>query len=102
MTRLYRLYRRWMEGWEDRLCFRTNNRVWRPFDWGIEWAINWPVSLDNPRNGHTPEDYLRLLNHRVIEDSDRFFDYVPPSDFRLDGDILRFSSAVQTPYPENN
>src|SRR5687768_11338672 len=97
-----RLYRRWMEQWEDRLCFRTNNRVVRPFDWGTEWAGNWPVSLDNPRNGHTPEEYLRSLNRLAIENSDSFFGYVPPSDFRLSDDILRFTSAVQTPYPENN
>jgi hypothetical protein len=97
-----RFYRRWMEDWEGRLCFRTNNRVVRPFEWGIEWADNWPVSLDLPRNGHTPEEYLRALNQFAIRDSDRFFSYEPPSDFRLAGDILRFTSAVRTPYPENN
>jgi pimeloyl-ACP methyl ester carboxylesterase len=96
------LYRRWMEEWEGRLCFRTNDRVVRPFDWGLEWAGNWPVSLAQPRNGHTPEEYLRVLNRLAIEDSDRFYGYEPPTDFYLDGDRLRFTSAVKTPYTENN
>jgi Alpha/beta hydrolase domain containing 18 len=97
-----RMYRQWMESWESRLCYRTNNRVVRPFEWGLEWVANWPVSAAYPRNGHTPEEYLRILNDRAIGDSDSFFGYKPPKDFRLDGDILRFTSAVRTPYPENN
>src|ERR671918_782058 len=101
-TRMTRLCRRWMEEWEGRLCFRTNNRVVRPFEWGIEWARNWPVSLDQPRNGHTPEEYLRILNQLALAGSDRFFSYEPPTDFRLEGDLLRFTSAATTPYPENN
>ena len=41
--RMRTLYRRWMEDWENRLCFRTNNRVVRPFEWGLDWAQDWPV-----------------------------------------------------------
>jgi hypothetical protein len=96
------LYRRWMEEWEGRLCFRTNNRVVRPFDWGLEWAANWPVARMCSRNGHSPEEYLRALNQLVIEDSDRFYGYDKPVDFRLEGDRLSFTSAVRTPFPENN
>lgn len=96
------LYRRWMEAWEGRLCFRTNNRVVRPFDWGLDWASDWPVSHMNPRNGHTPEHYLRVLNQLAISDSDSFYGYNVPKDFILEGDRLRFTSAVKTPYPENN
>ena len=97
-----KLYRRWMEAWEGRLCFRTNNRVVRPFEWGVEWTAGWPVSQVNPRNGHTHEQYLRALNGLAIEDSDAFYGYKPPEDFRLEGDRLSFTSAVKTPYPENN
>jgi hypothetical protein len=96
------IYRRWMEDWENRLCFRTNNRVVRPFEWGLDWARDWPVAKAYPRNGHDPEAWLRALNREAIENSDEFFGYDPPSDFRLEGDMLRFTSAAPTPFPENN
>ena len=88
--------------WENRLCFRATNRVVRPFDWGLEWTGDWPTARENPRNGHTPAEYLRVLNEAVLESSDEFFSYKTPSDFELDGKILRFSSPITTPYPENN
>ena len=42
------------------------------------------------------------LNRAALESSDEFFSYRTPSDFSLDGNLLRFTSAVETPYPENN
>ena len=96
------LYRRWMEDWENRLCFRTNNRVVRPFEWGLEWAYNWPVAKSYPRNGHDPAGWLRTLNKLAVERSTEFYGYESPTDFHLEGDRLRFTSAVHTPYPENN
>jgi hypothetical protein len=96
------IYRRWMEDWENRLCFRTNNRVVRPFEWGIEFAGAWPVTKHHPRNGHDPEGWLRALNTTAVANSDDFFGYDPPSDFMLDGDMLRFTSAAPTPFPSNN
>ena len=91
-----------MTQWENRLAFRTNNRVVRPFDWGLDWAHRWPIAQRLPRNGHDPEAYLRLFNREAVENSDDFFAYEKPRDFRLDGDMLRFTSPVETPYPENN
>jgi hypothetical protein len=96
------LFRRWMEDRENRLCFRTNNRVVRPFEWGLEWAENWPVARDMRRNGHDPAGWLRAIGLRAIENSDEFYSYETPADYRLEGDLLRFTSSVRTPYPENN
>ena len=96
------LYRRWMEDWENRLCFRTNNRVVRPFEWGLDWARHWPLTGTFLKNGHDPEAWLRVLNSHAITKSDEFFGYDPPSDFQLDGDMLRFTSAARTPFAENN
>ena len=96
------LYGRWMLAWESRLCSRATNRVVRPFDWGLEWTRHWPVAARHPQNGHDPETYLRLLNRAALASSDDFFRYEPPRDFSLDGALLRFTSAVETPYPENN
>jgi dienelactone hydrolase len=97
-----RLYGRWMDKRENELCFRATNRVVREFDWGLEWAAGWPSAQRFPRNGHDPESYLRLLTQAGVDDSDEFFGYDKPRDFRLDGNLLRFTSAVRTPYPENN
>jgi len=96
------LYAKWMLDWENRLCSRATNRVVRPFDWGLDWTHGWPLTEKLPRNGHDPEAYLRDLNRAALESSDEFFSYKTPSDFSLDGNLLRFTSAVETRYPENN
>jgi dienelactone hydrolase len=96
------LYSRWMLDWENKLCFRSNNRVVRPFDWGIDWTRDWPISQKVPQNGHDPETYLRILNEEIIRSSEEFFAYEKPRDFRLENGIVRFTSAVRTPHPANN
>lgn len=96
------LYSRWISAWENRLAYRTTDRVVRPFEWGLEWTRQWPCAPEIPQNGHAPAEYLLELNQAAIRDSDRFFGYDPPSDFRLQEGILRFTSAVKTPFPENN
>ena len=91
-----------MEEWETQLCFRSNNRVVRPFDWGLEWIENWPAASQTPRNGHSPAQFLTELNLRSICNSDQFFSYETPRDFRLAGEMVQFTSPVHTPHPENN
>ncbi|HTP86156.1 MAG TPA: hypothetical protein VMJ34_04380 [Bryobacteraceae bacterium] len=96
------LYAKWMEEWENRLCFRSTNRVVRPFEWGEDWSSGWPVAQIAARNGHTPEEYLRKLNVLAIDRSDDFYAYDPPRDFRLNDGLLTFTSPVHTPWAENN
>jgi dienelactone hydrolase len=96
------LYARWMTDWESRLCFSATNRVVRPFEWGIDWTTNWPCSSALHPNGQGPEKYLRDLNRIAVASSDEFYGYRKPTDFQLDGDLLRFTSAVQTPHAANN
>lgn len=91
-----------MEQWENRLCFRANNRVVRPFEWGLDWTAGWPCTQRYPKNGHDPESYIKVLNRLAIEHSDEFFAYRPPTDFRLEDNLLKFTSPVRSPYPENN
>jgi len=118
-------YQRWIENWETRLTTRDTNRVVRPLEWGMDWVKRWPGT-----NGACPADpagcepFLLDLNERIIQRSDDFFAYRTPADFRLErrpveafatgsvkpkpparkqeADFLRFTSAVETPYPENN
>jgi len=95
-------YGRFINNWENKLCNRATNRVVRDFDWGLEWIREWPASRVFPRNGHTPYEYLRELNEAIIRSSADFFGYETPSDFEVRDNILRFTSPVHTPYPENN
>ena len=123
------LYARWMYDWETRLTSVDSNRVVRPLEWGIEWTRNWPCrnGFLPTRTDDECERYLRQYNQRAIASSDEFFGYQTPSDFRLENrevqvfstrevpdpvlenkvrgthaDFLRFTSPVNTPYPENN
>src|SRR5256885_1623721 len=109
---------------ETKLTTRDTNRVERPFDWGLDWMRGWPFV-----NGHQPhaaeiESYVHQLNERIVAESDTFFNYKVPTDFRLENrkverfhtgsgpapkdkkithaDFLRFTSPVKTPYPEND
>jgi hypothetical protein len=99
---LKRRYRLRMEQWEDRLASKTTDRVVREFEWGLEWTRNWPCTSQVPDDGNDPASYLARLNEAAVQDDSRFFGYRTPSDFRLEGNLLRFTSAVATPYPENN
>ena len=122
-------YAQWMYEWETRLTSVDRNRIVRPLEWGIDWSQTWPCR-NGCKPGEPPEDketYLREYNRRIIDSSDEFFSYTTPSDFRLENrevevcstrempdpkleakvrgtraDFLRFTSPVQTPYPENN
>ena len=122
-------YARWMYKWEDRLTSVDNNRVVRPLEWGVEWARDWPCREGLP-SGQTPDDpgkFFADYNQRIIANSDEFYSYRAPSDFRLErrevqvfstreapdpklearlrgtySNFLRFTSPVRTPYPENN
>src|SRR5712691_7628699 len=123
------LYSRWMYDWETRLTSVDNNRVVRPLEWGIEWTREWPCRNGfSPARAHEEcEHYIREYNVRAMASSDEFFAHKTPSDFRLEtrevqvfstheipdpalekkvrgtyAEFLRFSSAVHTPYPENN
>ncbi len=91
-----------MQAWEERLCSRATDRVVRPFEWGLEWARNWPCTRLHPRDGHSDEAWLRVLNEAAIERSDDFYGYRTPGDFALAGHVLKFTSAVETAYAENN
>ncbi len=59
---------------------------------------NWPFHS----NAADTESKLRELNQTAIARSAEFFAYDTPRDFRIEGDVVRFTSAVETPYEENN
>ena len=79
------LYQKWMYAWETRLTTRDTNRVVRPLEWGMEWARRWPLVNGNfPASEQQFESYLHELNNLIVAQSDDFFTYKTPSDFRLE------------------
>ncbi len=80
------------ERWYHQL---DNNRLVRPFDWGL------PYILDHV-NGDDPRRLLQQHTTRVMEASDDFYALPPINDFQLEGDQLTWTSAVHTPSSENN
>jgi hypothetical protein len=95
-------YQRWISDWETALAARDTNRITAPFEWGIEWAAQWPLATQRTPNVGDPETHLLGVNRDVLGASRCFFSYETPSDFELEHEQLRFTSAVTTPYPQNN
>jgi hypothetical protein len=87
-------YERWINRWENRLAYRDSNRVVRPFEWGLDW-LGLPAAAD-------PAAAIRDYGRQAVRGSDAFFAYRPPSDFRLEGSHLTFTSPLESPHPENN
>jgi hypothetical protein len=84
-------------GWERRLAAAANNRVVRPFEWGLDWidGIN-RVASDRAFEA------LDAWAARAVAESEQFFAIEPCREYSLQGDTLSFPSAVVTPHPVNN
>jgi hypothetical protein len=80
--------------WERRLASVDTNRVVRPFEWGLDW-IDHPGSDD-------PLTAIRTFADEAIAQSERFYAADPITDWKLDGNVLRFPSALPTPWEVNN
>ena len=84
-----------MHARERRYHARDNNRVVRPFEWGLSFVTDHV-------NGDDPRAVLRRHTELAMRSSDDFYALPEISDFKLDGDRLTWTSAIQTPSPENN
>jgi hypothetical protein len=84
-----------MHARERRYHARDNNRVVRPFEWGL------PFVTDHA-NGDDPRAVLRRHTELAMHSSDDFYALPEISDFKLNRDRLTWTSAIQTPSPENN
>ena len=74
---------------------RDNNRLVRPFDWGL------PYIVDHV-NGDDPRALFRNHTARVMSSSEDFYALPEIPDFELNGDQLTWTSAIHTPDAENN
>src|SRR6266404_255468 len=88
------MLRNYIESRERLFHGRDNNRRSLPFEWGLE-------HLGLQPNG-TFETPLRDFVSRALLDRPSFFRYEPVEQYDFDGHILKFPSAIETPYPENN
>lgn len=82
--------------WERRLAAASTDRLPRPFEWGTEWLADQRLPPGAPRES------LQAWGEATVARSDEFYAVQPASDYRLAGDVLTFSSAIETPHPENN
>ncbi len=89
------LYAQWMESWEHRLASQDKNRRVLEFDWGLSW-------LDETGLNGEPADRLLQSAETALADSDRFFSYLAPRDYALRSGIVTFTSALPSPFAENN
>jgi hypothetical protein len=88
---LGKLYSRWIYAWETALTTRDENRVVRPLEWGFEWlsdfidAAGLRGAVDKAaRDGGASEKAMAALNEAIVRNSDAFFSYERPEDFRLE------------------
>jgi hypothetical protein len=83
--------------WERRLAAAAENRIVRPFEWGLEW-------IDGIHGAAANDPFAALDDWaaRAVNESESFFALEPCHDYALNGDTLSFPSAVTTPHEENN
>lgn len=81
--------------WERRLASAATDRLARPFEWGLDWLDGEPIAGD-------PRGALQAWGERTVARGDEFYRVAPAPDYALRGDLLTFTSAVQTPHPDNN
>jgi hypothetical protein len=81
--------------WERRLASVDNNRIVRPFEWGLDWA---------GLPGDAPDPAAALARHaaEVMRDTDAFFTAPASPGFAYRDGVVEFPSALETPYEENN
>jgi hypothetical protein len=109
--------------WERKLAQRDNNRIVRPFEWGLDF-LNRDIFANgkavvqtnghangngqprvNEFSGESGNSELQTIydfNKLAIAESHKFFSAPPVKNFTFDGEWLTFQSSQQTPYAENN
>ncbi len=92
---LGKLYANWMYRWETALTTRDENRIVRPLEWGFDWLEDYiqarrietkifgPAAIA-PANDHQAQQAMLRLGDDIAQNSDEFFGYRPPDDYRLE------------------
>src|SRR5215472_15140224 len=88
------MLRKYIEFRERRSYAADTNRMSLPFEWGGEF-------VGVPTNGDACES-LRAFARDVVRSSERFYAYTPTATYSLQGELLKFPSAIETTFEENN
>jgi len=91
-----------IHNWERKLSRGDNNRVERPFDWGTEYLDTSLCTEGLNVDRSHPRDVISSFNQQAIANSSQFFSSHVAPDYDLDDGWVRFTSAVTTPFVENN
>jgi len=102
-------YEHWIRRYEHRRWTTDDNRMVRPFEWGLEHLEEVAsgkrrvASEIESRNGNDPRVLLREYSEEVLARSQEWYANGEIQDYQLDRDnVLTFSSAMESPWPENN
>jgi dienelactone hydrolase len=71
------------------------NRRTLPFAWGLEHIVESP-------NGANPRALLDRFAAETIPDSDNWLAATPADDYKLEDNVLTFTSQIASPWPANN
>jgi dienelactone hydrolase len=126
------LYAKWMTAWETDLTTRDTNRIVRPLEWGFDWlegfdgegadssspldrmiAVNEEIvrrsddfyAYEVPQDFRLEQRYPALFPTNVRPETlaqDAEMKRLADAGEMEAGQFLRFTSAVRTPYPEND
>jgi len=81
------LYAKWMYAWETALTTRDSNRVERPLEWGFDHLKEFggdEVAAQVERGEVSGLEAMLALNEQIVARPHEFFDYVTPTDFRIE------------------
>ena len=81
--------------WERRLASVDQNRIIRPFAWGLDW-----LGLDS--HAADPAAAIAAYSAGVMTRTDQFFTAPRLAHHTYEGGRLEFESASVSPHPENN
>jgi hypothetical protein len=89
-------YEHWIRRYEHRRWTTDDNRMVRPFEWGLE-HINGDAAHDEPRA------FLREYAREATAKSEEWYATEEVRDYRLDGEnVLTFTSPLESAWAENN
>src|SRR5580658_8534525 len=90
---------RWLEQkirrYEHMRWAQEPNRRVMPFAWGLE-------HIGGDANDPDARGFLSRFANDTILHSDEWFSASATGDYTLEGDVLSFTSAIESPWRENN
>ena len=89
------MFGKWMRAREIAHTKKDDNRIVRPFAWGLEF-------ISDHVNGDDPRFMLREFSRQAMADTPAFYALAQITDYDLNGDQLTWTSAIKTASAENN